>query len=366
MSHRLRLALLVLAVAAAVPTSRAAAPPRPVATATPEGEAPTPEVEADAAAKPGGAGEEMQAAEPREGADDAAIRETAPGEAVEAAPSDTPEAAVPGEGSEMTAMPDGSRTPTDDGEGGPVGEPPRTGGEASPMPRPPFERPLAREPGRPPGRLPQRIEPGFAPPGFRRPPSSEGDGPPPTPAGPAGQLGAGEGGAVRRSPKPPRTTPAATAPAEAVVGLPPVEALTATRTRPLFVPGRRGPEVVEGLPAPSRPILAEPSDPTDVPLTVALSGVVSGPGVALAILIDPANNATMRLKTGEEHDGWTLVEIGRTNVTFRRGEQDTVLTLKPPGTTSTSTGGDPAATAPRGKRPPGRPGKPAQTGEESE
>lgn len=356
MSHRLRLALLALTVAFAVPPGRAAPPPSPIVATPPEGEAPAPEVEADAAAKPGDATEETTDAAPAAMAPEGAEGDPAPGEGTATAPGEPPEA--PDESAD-------SRPPSPSDPAGAAGEMPPSGGEVAPMPRTPFERPLAREPGRPPGRLPQRVEPGFAPPGFRRPPAAEGDGASPMPSGPVDRIGAGEGAPVRRSPKPQRTTPAPAAPAEAVVGLPLLDGLTATRTRPLFVPGRRGPEEAEAVPTPSRPLLAEPSDPTDVPLTVTLGGVVSGPGVALAILIDPANNSATRLKAGEEHDGWTLVEIGRTSVTFRRGEQDAVLTLKPPGATPASTGGEPV-TAPRGKRPPGRPGKPTPPGEESE
>lgn len=361
MSRRFRFALLAVLLAVAVPASRAAPPPRPVDAAMPEGEAPTPEAEADAAAKPGEATEEIPddapAAMAREGGEADPAAEATPGEAMEAVPGEDPEAPAASGGPRPAA----SSESTD-----PAGEPPQTEGDMPPMPRPAIERPLAREPGRPPGRLPQRVEPGFAPPGFRRPPSAEGEGASAMPAGPTDRPGGGEGAPPRRQPKPQKAAASApAAPAEAVVGLPPLAELTRTRSRPLFVPGRRGPEVAEDLPAPSRPILAEPNDPTDVPLTVTLSGVVSGPGVALAILIDPANNAATRLKAGEDHDGWTLVEIGRTSVTFRRGEQDTVLTLKPPGATPASAGGDTPA-APHGKRPPGRPGKPAPTGEESE
>lgn len=141
-------------------------------------------------------------------------------------------------------------------------------------------------------------------------------------------------------------------------GLPSLAALTATRERPLFVVGRRGPEQRSAPVVTMEP--AEPSqevEPTDAPFTAVLGGVVSGPGIELAILVDPSTNAVSRVKRGEDHDGWTLAELDRRTATFRRGEERAVLKLKPPGSTVVPgvTGSDDEAPKPVGRKPGPRP-----------
>jgi hypothetical protein len=156
--------------------------------------------------------------------------------------------------------------------------------------------------------------------------------PPPLAAGPA---------AIRIAP-PDRPAPRvldrapAVAPATSEAGqtIPSLAALTATRDRPLFVPGRRGAMPVQiAAPAP----VVETTEPSPPPLTLVLNGVVSGPGVAVAILREPGGSVT-RMKAGEERDGWTLAEINRLSVIFRRGAEEEVLTLKPPGSSATAGG----------------------------
>ena len=138
--------------------------------------------------------------------------------------------------------------------------------------------------------------------------------------GAPGDQGAADAGANGRA-----------APGDERPGLPALGALTATRERPLFVPGRRGvvaPRPIAALPV---PVATAPEERPPPPLTLVLSGVVNGPGVAMAILREADGNTVTRMRTGDERDGWTLEQIDRISVTFRRGEEEAVLTLKPPG-----------------------------------
>ena len=154
-------------------------------------------------------------------------------------------------------------------------------------------------------------------------------------------------------------------------GLPSLAGLTATRERPLFVPGRRGPDQRSAVAVTLEP--AAPGgeiEPPESPFTAVLGGVVSGPGLELAILIDPSTNAVSRVKRGEDHDGWTLAELDRRTATFRRGDEQAVLRLKPPGSTVVpGVGGSddeapkPAAARP-GPRPHGGPPPEVETSEE--
>lgn len=117
--------------------------------------------------------------------------------------------------------------------------------------------------------------------------------------------------------------------------LPTLEALDRTRERPLFVPGRRGPEttrpVVEETPPTEEPVIETPP----AALALVLRGVVAGPGVEIAILADPSSGDVKRLKAGEEHDGWHLSTIDRRRAVFRRGEEETVLEMAAPGVNAT-------------------------------
>jgi hypothetical protein len=80
-------------------------------------------------------------------------------------------------------------------------------------------------------------------------------------------------------------------------------------------------------------------EPPPPPLTLVLSGVATGPGVEMAILVDPSDHGVKRMRTGDEHDGWRLERIDRVSATFRRGEEEEVLTLKPPGVAPAAAGG---------------------------
>lgn len=195
---------------------------------------------------------------------------------------------------------------------------------APPAETPPASGPAARH-ASPPGHGPL-----LAPPPDTAP--SPGDRRPPPPGGPAGPPPEGE--AKRPPPRLGRASPQAPAMPtdgdQAAVGLPTLAALSKTRDRPLFVPGRRGVQ-----PAPTRPIRIEPKEEPEAPpppLTLALRGVVTGPGVAMAMLADPADDKITRMKIDDEHDGWRLTAIDRVSVTFRRGDEEQVLHLPPPGT----------------------------------
>lgn len=144
-------------------------------------------------------------------------------------------------------------------------------------------------------------------------------------------------------------------PAVAADELPSLDALRMTRERPLFVPGRRGPEPVHIVEAPVvEPDEPPPPEPKSAAPNLVLNGVISGPEMAVAILTDQTTNKSTRLKVGEEHDGWTLAEIGHLSATFRRGEDDAVLEMRrgTPGTGGpASTGFDEMAPPPKALRP---------------
>lgn len=271
------------------------------------------------------------AAEPPPAAAGADAREP---DAVEPVDDEAPEAEVdPASEAEATPPAPGGAT---DEKAPPM---PRIG---EPAPPPPPKR------GEPPPEGPRRGVPPFAgPPG-------DGPGSPFAPGGPGGRTP----GREAKPDRPPRPAAAETAappaPAAGTTALPTLEALTETRKRPLFVVGRRGPG-----PAPV-PLVVDtgPAEPEEAPppsaLSLVLSGVVTGPGLEMAIFGDPAGGPALRLKIGDEHDGWKLTEVDRITARFRRGEETAELKLKPPGATvvAVSPAGDETPRPPTRRRPP--------------
>lgn len=93
------------------------------------------------------------------------------------------------------------------------------------------------------------------------------------------------------------------------------------RDRPLFAPDRRppAPPVVEAPPpAPEAPP-PEPAQAVSAPHW-ELIGVVRSSRITSAIFRSPAEAAFFNLRQGESRDGWTLVEVGRFDVSLRNGD----------------------------------------------
>jgi hypothetical protein len=115
----------------------------------------------------------------------------------------------------------------------------------------------------------------------------------------------------------------------------PLSTLTATRERPLFSPSRRPPKpVVANAPAiprpqPRPPVVAEHPD-------LILVGTVTGETQSVAVFIDPATHGTIRLRTGENHKGWTLRSVEAKSVTLHKGNTTETLALPLPSGTAGS------------------------------
>ncbi|MHC4984321.1 MAG: hypothetical protein ACYTF6_14290, partial [Planctomycetota bacterium] len=89
--------------------------------------------------------------------------------------------------------------------------------------------------------------------------------------------------------------------------LPPLRAFEATLQRPVFSRSRRpkaGAQVV-----------------VSQDLAVKMQGVVGDDANKRALLIPEGGGEPLRLREGEEYQGWTLSEIGRHHAVFRRDDQ---------------------------------------------
>jgi len=109
-----------------------------------------------------------------------------------------------------------------------------------------------------------------------------------------------------------------------------LEALTATRERPLFRPDRHAPALVPiATPTPEPP----PTDDHPValgPPPFDLVGAVVGRDMAIALLRNHATNEVVRLRQGDDADGWRIGAIALRTVTLERDGRTQSLALSAP------------------------------------
>jgi general secretion pathway protein N len=105
--------------------------------------------------------------------------------------------------------------------------------------------------------------------------------------------------------------------------------LSVTHERPVFSPSRRPPAAVmasdpaTALPPPRRQQLEPPP--------LSLVGTIAGNEESFGIFLHHATNDALRLKIGEDFQGWKLRAIHGRQVTLEKDQQTAVLTLPPPG-----------------------------------
>lgn len=111
----------------------------------------------------------------------------------------------------------------------------------------------------------------------------------------------------------------------------PMVRLSATRDQPLFAPSRRPaprPELL-ARPAPA-PVVAPPPPPEPEKPQLSLLGTVAGSGERIGLFIDSTSKAVLRLKRGENHQGWTLRDVRPRQVELAKGLDNTVLDMPSP------------------------------------
>jgi general secretion pathway protein N len=104
-----------------------------------------------------------------------------------------------------------------------------------------------------------------------------------------------------------------------------VDALHATRERPLFSPSRRPPAPVVAS-VPVTPVKAAAPVAATEP-TLSLLGIVAGKEEALAVFINTVTHDTVRLKTGEGAGGWILRSINGREAVIEKDHRTEVLKL---------------------------------------
>jgi hypothetical protein len=113
----------------------------------------------------------------------------------------------------------------------------------------------------------------------------------------------------------------------------PLSSLSATRERPIFSPSRRPPPppVVAApyVPPPSPPPPPKPAEP-DHPL-LTLLGTLARDSQGVGIFANDSDKSTLRLRTGEDHEGWVLRSVRAGEAVFEKGDRAARLALPPIG-----------------------------------
>jgi general secretion pathway protein N len=109
----------------------------------------------------------------------------------------------------------------------------------------------------------------------------------------------------------------------------PLTKLSGTRDRPIFSPSRRPPPpVVAAEPSPAPP--PSPRKKELEPPPLSLVGTIASDEESFGIFLDPSTKQALRLKLGEDYQGWKLRTVQGREVTVEKDQQSTVLTLPAP------------------------------------
>ena len=104
----------------------------------------------------------------------------------------------------------------------------------------------------------------------------------------------------------------------------PLATLSNTRERPIFSPSRRPPPppVVTASVPKAQPIAPRPPEPE---LRLSLVGTVRGDDQSVGIFLDQASKAILRLRIGQDYQGWRLRSVSGREVIMARGERSETL-----------------------------------------
>jgi hypothetical protein len=142
---------------------------------------------------------------------------------------------------------------------------------------------------------------------------------------------------------PPVPDPAVVKPAERLVEAPeptpsanplwaiPLATLSNTRERPIFSSSRRPPPAAVATVSAAKAPPPPPKPPTVDRPQLSLVGTIAGSDESFGIFLDQVTKAALRLKLGEDYQGWKLRSVQGREVTLERDQQTTILSLPQPG-----------------------------------
>jgi hypothetical protein len=110
----------------------------------------------------------------------------------------------------------------------------------------------------------------------------------------------------------------------------PLERLSITRERPIFSPSRRPPTPAPTYVAPVA--VRQPAKPPEPERpAVSLIGTFIGTDVQIGVFLEKATQNVVRLRLGEEHQGWVLRLVKAREVILVKGVEQTLVLDPPPG-----------------------------------
>jgi hypothetical protein len=114
----------------------------------------------------------------------------------------------------------------------------------------------------------------------------------------------------------------------------PLNQLSGTRDRPIFSLSRRPPPAA--VAAEAAPIKPPPRKKEIEPPQLSLVGTIVSGDEGFGIFLDQSTKIALRLKVGEDYQGWKLRAIQGREVTMEKDERAAVLTLPQPGDAQSS------------------------------
>lgn len=106
----------------------------------------------------------------------------------------------------------------------------------------------------------------------------------------------------------------------------PLKDLSATRERPIFAPSRQPPPPAVAANSIAPPAITVKAPEPERP-QLTLVGTVVGDGEGYGIFLDRTTSAVLRIKTGQSHNGWLLVEVRGRDALLQRGQKTAMLSL---------------------------------------
>jgi general secretion pathway protein N len=114
----------------------------------------------------------------------------------------------------------------------------------------------------------------------------------------------------------------------------PLERFSMTRERPVFLPSRRQPDPPTFVAPVTVRRAAKPPEPERP--AVSLIGTVVGADVQIGIFQERATHNVVRLRPGEEHQGWLLRLLKAREATLAKDVEETLVLDPTPGDAATA------------------------------
>jgi hypothetical protein len=109
----------------------------------------------------------------------------------------------------------------------------------------------------------------------------------------------------------------------------PLKQFSVTRDRPIFLPSRRAPAPPASIVTVAKVVVPKPKEPEQPQLS--LVGTISGDDARFGIFVDQTTKNVLRLKVGEDFQGWELRSIQAREASFQKNQLTFVVALPQPG-----------------------------------